>query len=525
MGGESGSFGGVEIVNGYNIDIKNNNFQNVLGTTPYNPAFAVNVKPDGGTHGVRDVVISDNQVNDSDILVASDTSYPALATNITVTGNTMDGDVSYTKSASIKVGCAYGTPAGGIKISDNEIEIFSTGIAIELTASSDSADYYEITNNRIQCGDSVGKGISINGQTAPVNIDGNHFSSKNINTQPAIDDNNASTPITFGTNTFYNYPTKYDVGSGHVCYLGDKFDSTIGGDTSCHANMVVNNNLTVLGNVVNTTISNLLQSMITGLNTGTRPYNSDSTDFVVTTGTAGTKTLSGTPYMTTLSTDMTKSISASSTWSAGNMGQARPSGVTMYGSRIYHMFLLGKSSDPTAADIGIDSVPKPVNLLADSGVVSAGYNTYRRVGSMKWGTYSWPDSTTVAQYVSGFWTNGDTHWERIVSPYVQFDVTTANAFSYHQPDLPSNIPITAILVVTSDKEAGQSVLLGATTNKTNQAIFTDPAIGEYQEFYIDTLDATVWGDFNVYGGSGSMSVYSGVSGWIDHRNKDRTDNF
>jgi len=48
----------------------------------------------------------------------------------------------------------------------------------------------------------------------------------------------------------------------------------------------------------------------------------------------------------------------------------------------YHVFILGKA-DNSGFDAGFDSAINATNLINDAAVVSAGYTTYRRVGSVK----------------------------------------------------------------------------------------------------------------------------------------------
>lgn len=69
-------------------------------------------------------------------------------------------------------------------------------------------------------------------------------------------------------------------------------------------------------------------------------------------------------------------------WAAGNSAGGRPASVS--GSlQWYHVFALGNSSNGSAVDVGFDSDLSASNLLSDPAVVAAGFNKFRRIGSLE----------------------------------------------------------------------------------------------------------------------------------------------
>lgn len=79
---------------------------------------------------------------------------------------------------------------------------------------------------------------------------------------------------------------------------------------------------------------------------------------------------------------------ADATWASGTGNGGMASGVS-WGAGDYHMHLLGKSSDPSAFDYIFDTSATCANGLADSAVVTAGFNIYKRVGSNRTAGAAW----------------------------------------------------------------------------------------------------------------------------------------
>ena len=93
---------------------------------------------------------------------------------------------------------------------------------------------------------------------------------------------------------------------------------------------------------------------------------------------------------------------ADATWAVGSFNGGTAEGVSWGIASIgdYHMFLLGKSTDPTAHDYIFDTSVTCANGLADTAVVAAGFDIYRRVFSVCVATdATWP--LFVAQEIAG----------------------------------------------------------------------------------------------------------------------------
>lgn len=118
-------------------------------------------------------------------------------------------------------------------------------------------------------------------------------------------------------------------------------------------------------------------------------------DINFTAGSASTYTAGGVRYNTIAAAEMTKRADA--TWAAGDDAGGLPdsfSGTWPASADDYHLFLLGKTTDQAAYDYGFDTSLTAANLLGDAAVVAAGFNTYRRVASLRSSaTPSWPGIT------------------------------------------------------------------------------------------------------------------------------------
>ena len=118
----------------------------------------------------------------------------------------------------------------------------------------------------------------------------------------------------------------------------------------------------------------------------------DGADINFTAGSASTYSSGGTRYNTIAAAEMTKQADA--TWAAGDDAGGLPdsfSGTWPASVDDYHLFLLGKQNDQSAYDYGFDTSLTAANLLADAAVVAAGFNTYRRVSSLRSSaTPGWP---------------------------------------------------------------------------------------------------------------------------------------
>lgn len=102
---------------------------------------------------------------------------------------------------------------------------------------------------------------------------------------------------------------------------------------------------------------------------------------------AGQARDAGDAYNIIASAAMTKRADA--TWAAGTGNGGMASGLA-FGANSWHLFLLGKSTDETAYDFGFDTSLTAANLLADAAVQAAGFDVYRRVGSLLTTGAAWP---------------------------------------------------------------------------------------------------------------------------------------
>ncbi len=78
-----------------------------------------------------------------------------------------------------------------------------------------------------------------------------------------------------------------------------------------------------------------------------------------------------------LGTAITKQIDVD--WAEGDDDGGFPSGLTLTLDTVYHYFVIGKSTDPTAVDAGWDTSLTAANLLSDASA----YDLYRRIRSEK----------------------------------------------------------------------------------------------------------------------------------------------
>lgn len=80
---------------------------------------------------------------------------------------------------------------------------------------------------------------------------------------------------------------------------------------------------------------------------------------------------------------------ADAAWAAGTGNGGMASGVS-WGANSFHLHALGKSTDADAIDFIFDTSVTAANALADSNVIAAGFDLYRRVGSLKTAGAAWP---------------------------------------------------------------------------------------------------------------------------------------
>jgi hypothetical protein len=178
------------------------------------------------------------------------------------------------------------------------------------------------------------------------------------------------TDASYGTNIIMGSKDIYDVCQPRYCTLGTDLVTQIDGDTTVTKNLQISGNVNVTGSILNTTYTSLFSSMITGLTTSNAGVYSDS--IIIAPGTC----TSSDGYLMTLASNLTKD--ASTAWAPGDSTGGMGSGITLTDDTGYHVFVIGKSTNPLACDAGFDSDTSAGNLLALAG--ASGYNTYRRIG-------------------------------------------------------------------------------------------------------------------------------------------------
>ncbi len=146
------------------------------------------------------------------------------------------------------------------------------------------------------------------------------------------------------------------------------------------------------------------------------------------------------------SSEITKQIDA--TWAAGDDAGGMEDGDTVGNAEWFHVHLLGKSTDPTAADIGFDTSVTAVNILADAAVVAAGYDIYRRIGSVL---------TDGSANIIGFTQDGDRfRWKVAVQNLGEATVANSNAVTI-AVTTPTGIVAWADLIYRLKNDGGNAV--------------------------------------------------------------------
>lgn len=154
------------------------------------------------------------------------------------------------------------SPTGLVDISENDISYTgeaatSIGITLRMTANTDAAKSYTVSNNTIQSDATVSVGINLDSLEKSVFADGNAISLSG-NDSTGIKETNlvvSSDFINYGVNLFEQVNDKYATSSPRYCYLGTEVKSQIDGDTT------INNDLSVTGNIINTNYQQMQTDM------------------------------------------------------------------------------------------------------------------------------------------------------------------------------------------------------------------------------------------------------------------------
>lgn len=141
----------------------------------------------------------------------------------------------------------------------------------------------------------------------------------------------------------------------------------------------------VLGSLVQSSFASFFDTRRTALNLPASDLNMITG--LILTAAAGTTTLTigagtamdstGAQFITIGA--FTKLLDAAGTWTSGTGGKGNQAASAASAS--YHIFLIGKTTDLTAADIFFDSSVTAANLAA-SAAGAAGFNVFKRIGSL-----------------------------------------------------------------------------------------------------------------------------------------------
>lgn len=88
---------------------------------------------------------------------------------------------------------------------------------------------------------------------------------------------------------------------------------------------------------------------------------------------------------------------ANAPWAVGDNAGMHPGGAaTAWGAGSFHLFALGKVSDPAFCDFGMDSSVTAANLMANAAVIAEGIDVFRRICSPpKTAGAAWPVFTAA----------------------------------------------------------------------------------------------------------------------------------
>lgn len=177
----------------------------------------------------------------------------------------------------------------------------------------------------------------------------------------------------------------------------------------------------------------------------------------------------------TRSSTITKQIDA--TWASGTSSGGLASGVSLTTDTWYHVHLLIDNDGGT--DVGFDTSPTAVNLLADASVIAAGYTKYRRIGSVL---------TDGSANILGFKQKGDQFW---FDAKIQNTTTLPAGLTNETISTPTGVEVEAIINIEATENSGQGEI-----NLKSNVVGDEYKIG----FYINLTNAAefkvtrIWAD-------------------------------
>ena len=482
---------GISIAAGKDVVINDN----VLTATATTSGIVVYPAAIGG---IENLQVDRNNLTNCNITVTS-TDSTRVVDGLQITQNTVSG---VEVQQGIYMSGSY-SPKGRVVINNNNVDLthtLSTGIFVQTTGT-DLAVSYTVNNNNIQETDSQ-YGIYTYGLTKPLMVDGNAMTMVD---GTAIKEYGVTDP-SYGTNLVMGTPGDvYDVSAPRYCTLGTNLRSQIDGDTTCDGNFSIS------GSILNTTYTALFKTMLVGLDSTNA--GATSTSIKINPGTC--TSVNG--YLMTLSSSITKD--ATSTWVNGDASGGLGSGLTLTNGTSYHVFALGKSTNPLACEAGFDTNVNATNLLVASA--SAGYDQYRRLGSVFYIDYTYK--------MAPFFQKGD-YFNFLNSSFSDSTYFFSNGLVYKKTltHMPTGLEVRARVGVygntainatplgswmVGDGAAGAlSIFTGSVSNWTSSS------------WYPERVECNVWTDTSGRINIGTTSTASTYLffyelGWMDPRGK------
>ena len=370
---------GVTVIAGQGITVEGNEIKSVS----YNSGILVHPLT---AYNASNLSIRENKLTGCNISVLTD-SRPI--TNINIQDNLIDGALV---QSGINLEGPY--PINGVVgITGNELNLSATdSTGIRSQGFSGTNGLITISENQINAAKNK-YGIALSNAGGAVICANNAM---NLTDGTGIGEASI-TDASYGTNIFMgSVKDWYDVSQPRYCTLGTNFRSQIDGDTTCDSsNTVINGNVIISGSIVNNTYNGLFATLVSGLDMTNVGIASSQVKI-----NPGSCTSTG-GYLMTLDSTMVKDTTA--IWTAGqNLGGM---GYNAYGGKgtggplqcSWHVFLLGKSTDPAAIDAGFDDNTSATNLMAQTA--GAGFDQYRRLGAVYRGTYF--------SQIAAFWQYGE----------------------------------------------------------------------------------------------------------------------
>ena len=496
------SKGHIRLLSGNQLSVHDNQLRS---TTV--PSFGIYVESsETYPQSVANGIVKDNNLLNSNIAVAGyDGESGGLIDNLVIEGNHIEGGTQVDDGITFGVAKGGEGPTGQVRVANNVISVYGSGCnGINLVGIQDNPDSFDIADNSIllNASDTSSAAIRIENQVCYSMIHGNIAIASSVPSAAAlIREVGSVSDASYNSNMARGITGGYVLVGRRYEVLGTSLISEYNADTTAVANLIVNQS------IVNTGLNNLLKAQIAGLELtrdGTSLYS-------VTPGTASTRTTDGTYYTTTVGATLQKNIA--NVWAAGAAG-GRASALTLTSYTWYHVFLLGKSSSSTSYDCGVDTSLTATNLLADA----TDYNTYRRIGSILYGSATLQSFTQVGDYFyqqSGTGSPAQTTSTDTTAATHDFTITL-NPPDQTTASVPPGVKIYATLsVVYSSAAEVHNCYLGEYGAQSNLYGVTESSAGLRNQIF-------VWTDTSsriAASSAGSQNLYIQVPCYMDPRGK------